>query len=537
MALRYCIGILLMMVCTHGYSQKADIVLINGKVFTSDQKQLYTEAVAIKGNKILAVGKTADIQKLSDQHTNVIDLQGKTVVPGFNDAHFHHRAYISGYTIPYPEDGSEPTWQQLSDSVISAVKRTPAGTFIIATIGNNVGTDTSINRFVLDKLSPDHPLVLGAYWGHVTYFNSAAIKALGMTETEPNVKGGVFERIPGTKRVNGRAYEHACDLISNRLPTNSALFGASLKDLGQQAAYFGVTTIQNMCTGGTPDKYVQELSKVSFPVRLRLIRWNQVKPDGSLFIPSAQLKNTQLPLVTVSGSKWMLEGTPIERLAWYSMDYQDQPGWSGRMDYSKAEVRKMLQELQVRKDQPMFHVVGDSTTDFVLNELNRSANTWKNRRVRFEHGDGLMPASYKTAKDLNIIVIQNPSHFMLPDVLPKRFAPKILNEIQPVKSLLRAGIPVALGSDGPVNPYLNIMFACMHPLRPQEALTVEEAVIAYTKTSAYAEMRDDKGMLAPGQLADLVVLSQDIFTAPLQALPGTFSVLTMVDGKIILKKL
>jgi predicted amidohydrolase YtcJ len=113
----------------------------------------------------------------------------------------------------------------------------------------------------------------------------------------------------------------------------------------------------------------------------------------------------------------------------------------------------------------------------------------------------------------------------------------LLQNAEAMKSLLQAGIPVALGSDGPLNPYLNIMFACMHPFRPAEALTVEQAVIAYTKTSAYAEMQDDKGVLAPGQLADLVVLSQDIFTVPLQQLPTTSSMLTMVDGKIIYNKL
>ncbi|HEX2683921.1 MAG TPA: amidohydrolase family protein, partial [Ferruginibacter sp.] len=270
--------------CTQAYAQQADIVLINGKIFTSNQQQLYAEAVAIKGNKILAVGKTADIQKLGGKNTNVIDLQGKTVVPGFNDAHYHHRTYPNGYTIMYPEDGSEPTWQQLQDSIVSATKRVPAGTIIIATMGNSVGTDTSITRFVLDKLAPKHPLVIEAYWGHVTYFNTASLKTLGFSETEPDIKGGLFQRVPGTRKLNGRAYEHACDLIRNRVPSTQALFDASLQDLGKQALYFGVTTIQNMCTDGLPNKYLNAFSRgVSIPMRLRLIRWNQIKPDGSVF--------------------------------------------------------------------------------------------------------------------------------------------------------------------------------------------------------------------------------------------------------------
>lgn len=104
--------------------------------------------------------------------------------------------------------------------------------------------------------------------------------------------------------------------------------------------------------------------------------------------------------------------------------------------------------------------------------------------------------------------------------------------IQPLRSLLAAGIPVALGSDGPTNPYLNIMFAITHPDRPSEAITREQAVIAYTATSAYAKFAEkDKGTLDPGKLADLAVLSQDVFTVPAQVLPKTKSVLTLVGGK------
>ena len=531
------IVVLLLACAMQANAQQADIILTNGKVFTSNQAQLYVEAVAIKGNRVLAVGKSADMQKLAGKKTKLINLQGRTVVPGFNDAHFHHGAYTKGYTVQYPEDGSELRWQQMQDSITRVVKSTPAGTFISVTMGNNVGTDTSINRFVLDKLAPNHPLLIEAYWGHVSYFNTAAMKAMGLAETEPEPGGGAFGRIAGTDKLNGRAYEYACNLLRDRKPSNQQLFNASLKDLGQQAVYFGVSSIQNMCTGGSPLEYLDAFPRVPMPVRFRLIRWATVGTDGILNIPALMPQNTsKLPLVTLSGTKWMLDGTPIERGAWYSQEYKDQPGWKGQLNFSPTTIRKMLTELTTRKDQPMFHVVGDSTIDFMLHQLKTSAEDWSTRRVRFEHGDALMPASYEAAKKLNIIVVQNPSHFTITDVFAERYGPKMAKHSGAVKSLLKAGIPVAFGSDGPLNPYLNIMFACIHPANPPEALTVEEAVIAYTKTAAYAEFSDDKGMLAPGQLADLIVLSQDIFTIPLQALPGTHSVLTMVDLKIVMRK-
>ena len=131
-------------------------------------------------------------------------------------------------------------------------------------------------------------------------------------------------------------------------------------------------------------------------------------------------------------------------------------------------------------------------------------------------------------------MVQNPTHFDLRKLYTKRWGEERLKQFQPMRSILRAGIPLAIGSDGPMNPYLNVMLATVHPANPAEALTREEAVEAYTRGSAYAEFTEaDKGILAPGKLADLAVLSQDIFTVPVGDLPKTRSVLTLVGGRII----
>jgi predicted amidohydrolase YtcJ len=533
---------LLFLVCelcySFAFSQSPDIILTHGKIFTSDKSQLYVEAIAIRGNTVLARGSNASIEKMAGSNTQVINLQGKTVVPGFNDAHYHHSPYLEGYTVRFPEDGSEPSWAQLKDSIERVVKQQPAGTFINATMGIDVAMDTAINRSLLDRLAPAHPLLIQAYWGHVVYFNTAFMKATGISETEEDVKGGYMQRLPGTKVLTGRAYEQACNFLRQKRPTNDALFRASLQDLGKEALYFGVTSIQNMCTGASPEKYIEMLEGSPIPVRFRLIRWATMKKDGSLYIPAKNMQSVvkSLPLVTLSGTKWMMDGTPIERLAWYASEYKDQPGWKGRMNFTAKESRAILAELRKRRDQPLFHAVGDGTIGFILNEMNASPQSWSARRVRLEHGDALVPGLYELAKKLNVIVVQNPSHFTIDKVLKQRYGPDLTEHAEPVKSLINAGIPVALGSDGPMNPYLNIMFACMHPFNPKEALSVEEAVIAYTKTSAYAEGADNKGTLAPGKLADLAVLSQDIFSVPLHQLPGTHSVLTIVNGKVVFKK-
>jgi len=196
----------------------------------------------------------------------------------------------------------------------------------------------------------------------------------------------------------------------------------------------------------------------------------------------------------------------------------------------------MLRESLQNDDQLMVHAVGDQATELFLNAMDATggAKTWSDRRVRIEHGDGIMPDLIGRVKRMGLIVVENPTHLGLRELFVKRFGVERADQMQPMRSLLDAGIPLALGSDGPNNPYLNIMLASIYPGKPREAITREHAVIAYTLTAAYSEFAEkDKGSLEPGKFADLAVLSQDIFSVPPPELPKTESVLTMVGGKIV----
>jgi predicted amidohydrolase YtcJ len=206
------------------------------------------------------------------------------------------------------------------------------------------------------------------------------------------------------------------------------------------------------------------------------------------------------------------------------------------LNFSQHEMEEMLRESLQNNDQLMVHVAGDRTAETFLNAMDATggARVWSQRRVRLEHGDGLLPDLAPRAERLGIIVVQNPTHFTLAELFVKRFGEKRAQELQPLKSLLDAGVPVAIGSDGPNNPYLNIMLASTYSRNPSQAMTREQAVTAYRLTSAYAEFAEkEKGSLEPGKLADLAVLSQDIFTAPAGDLSKTESVMTMVGGKTV----
>jgi predicted amidohydrolase YtcJ len=513
------------------FAQPADVILTNGKIFTADPAGLYVQALAIRGNKILAVGNNAAIEKLASARTGRIDLGGKTVVPGFNDAHYHHGAPYRGRHIGFSPDGmASPGRPVLADSISQLTKALPKGTWIHAILGPGTINDTTLNRFALDKLAPDHPVRLAAFWGHVSVFNTAALKYLGILDKHPQSKAGYFERVPDGRTINGRMYDNAQPSLEGLVEETS--FVTSLRQLGQEALGYGVTTVQNMCTFATPDVYASMWQKAGLPIRFRAIRWADMEPDGKLIVPSAKssLHPPGLPLMTISGTKWMVEGTPVEKNAFFKAGYLQPEGWHGIVYYSSEDIRQMIREGMARQDQVMFHLSGDSTIRMVAAALRQiPGEEAKKMRVRIEHGTVVTPDLVQPFKAAGAVVVVNPVHPLL-DTAVHFLKDGADRDLDPVKSLLTAGLPVAIGSDGPLNPFLNIMLAM---IRPEESLSCEEAVIAYTRTAAYAErLEREKGTLQPGMLADLAVLSQDIFTIPPPELPKTVSVLTIVDGKI-----
>ena len=216
--------------------------------------------------------------------------------------------------------------------------------------------------------------------------------------------------------------------------------------------------------------------------------------------------------------------------------YEDRANWTGALNLTPSELDSVLRRALDTSDQPMFHCVGDRGVDLLLSSMERlaPAERWLALRVRIEHGEFLTRDRLARAKRLGIVNVQNPAHFTIPEIMTARFGAERTATVEPVKSIVEAGIPLAIGGDGPINPYLNLMFATMHPNNPREALTREQVVIAYTAGSAYAEFTErEKGRLAPGMLADVAVLSQDIFAVPVEQLPATTADLTIVGGRIV----
>lgn len=517
-----------------GQHAPADMILFSGKIFTAESTTTFAEALAIRDRRIIAVGTSAEIKALAGEGTRQIDLQRRVVVPGFNDAHFHFSPNPVGVTLQFKS--KEPNWEEVHASLKSVVANAPPGTWIFGYVGRGVVLNDVVTRFALDQVAPDHPVLLRAFYGHGYILNSKAMPLLKIAEEEPDAMGGHYERIAGSMRVNGRVWEYANwrqdRTLSARVSDEDAI--KSLRQMADEAVRFGITSIQ-IFPHMPVDRFARLLVKAGLPIRVRAMPFPPTTPAGRDSSELRQLDTVRnvSSKIRVSGIKWILDGTPIERGAAMRRPYADRPERRGALNFDESEIVAMIRESLALDQQILLHCAGDRTAEVVFDALEKSGASfdWKSRRVRIEHGDGVYGELLTRARKLGVIIVQNPSHFDR-NLVGDRFAAD--TPFFPLRSYIEAGIPIAIGSDGPMNPFLNIMLASIHPMRPAEAITREQAVQAYTAGSAFAEFAEsEKGTLAVGKRADLAVLSHDVFAVAVPELPTMSSVLTLVDGEIV----
>ena len=514
----------------------ADLIIHNARVFTGDAARPWAEAIAVKGDRIVEVVTADQARGRAWKAARVVDAGGRLLIPGINDAHAHVVAAPPMTRLEGPSAiEGDPTLDDVIERLKAAVAKAPAGGWITGEIGGTVINDPRATRALFDPLTGGRPLVLTTWTGHGTIVNTAAMRLLDIPVDAKDPDGGFYGRTSGGA-LTGLAHEYADYALRLRLSAlaDPAAHRAAFEAHEREALSFGITSSQLMMTGSSAEEANRALARTA--IRLRLIDF----PFGSLtaWRPRARPAPAS-PLVTISGTKWILDGTPIERLMLLREPYADAPSATGRLNFPEADLQAFLRTALVAREQPMFHAVGDGAIKIVLDALEvTGGDGWKPLRPRLEHGDMFQPADQERAARMGVIVVQNPSHFMIPQHMTPRLGPERTRRTTAVRGIVEAGVPFALGSDGPMNPFLNIMFAAINANNPSQTLTIEQSLKAYTAGSAFAELAETtKGMIRPGMLADVALLSQDIFRVPPPELPKTISVLTVVNGRIVLEKL
>lgn len=494
-----------------------DLILHHGHIFTGDLAHPWAEAISIVFDHILAVGTDATIQPTAGPRTRLIDLQGRMAMPGVNDSHDHVGGASTGVEAQTTHPPmADPSLQELAEAIRTAAAAAPSGDWIHAVVGTNTIRHPQEARAIIDAAGAGHPVLLEAWWGHGVILNGQALTKLAIGDSVNDPQGGHWDR-DAQGHLTGLAEEYAGHAIRRRLATDAGVPASvtRMRAYAQRRLSEGVTSVQVMATNETLSEFRQTFRQANVPLRFRIMRFPMPDEDKRVGERLASGEEILTPLVRIAGVKWVLDGTPLEQLAYSTKEYPNRPGWHGRPNFSREFIDQQLKNALNGKDQLMLHIVGDAMTDQVLDEMEKIAPAarWHPLRVRIEHADGFTTSERDArAKKLGLVIAQP---------RPGR----------PFRALREAGIPLAYGSDDGMTPFF--MLAQMTDTHNPNAITREEALRVLTIGSSFAEFEEKKkGTLVPGMLADVAVLSQDVMTAPTEALPGTRSLLTLVGGKI-----
>ena len=548
------------LVFTAGCSKadKADLVITGGKVFTADSSALYAQAVAVRGNMVIAVGSDRKISRLIDPATTrVINAAGRTVIPGFNDAHAHFGPVDPDFIeLRYVTDPA-----LITERVREQVARSQKGQLVYGGHWEHEMFTTREwpTRELIDSVSPENPVVLRRTDGHSVLVNSYVLKNSGITRSTPDPFGGEIMHDPVTGEPTGILKESAMELIK----TGAKKIEMSPEEqkekewLGyitalRQAAEYGITSIQ---IPGSADFGMYEKIMAAGLLTCR------IDIGGELTADSARLdKYEQLRQKYPSSGDWIrfgylkdfMDGTLGSATAMMFEPFDDEPDKTGLPQMSYEELEKRVLAADTRGFQIGIHAIGPKANTWILNayENAREANGARDSRHRSEHAQILIEEDIPRFAALGVIPSMQPTHC----ITDKRFAEKRIGTERSRwayawKSLADSGAKLAFGTDysvEPLNPMEGLYASVTRKDRkgeegdgwfPMEKISMEKAVEYYTLGGAYAQfMEGRKGMLRQGYLADITILSGDIFNIAEEMIMSVRADYTIADGKIVYER-
>ncbi len=539
-------------------TEKADIVITGAHILTIDHDNPFSDAVAIKGSCIIAIGSNDEISKYIDPSvTRIIDAGGRMVMPGFNDAHAHFGPVDPDYIeLRYVTDPSVIT-KKVKAQVAGSVK----GQLIYGGHWEHemFSTREWPTKDLIDPVSPDNPVMLHRTDGHSVLVNSFVLKASGITSKTPDPFGGEIMKDPVTGEPTGILKESAMALIKTgevRIKRSAEeekkrSWNGYLVAL-RQAAEYGVTSIQ---IPGNADFEMYERIMSEGLLTCRIDIGGELTSDASRLTKYERL-GEKYPRsgnwIRFGYLKDFMDGTLGSATAMMFEPFNDEPDKKGLPQMSYEELEKRVLAADKRGLQIGIHAIGPEANNWILNayEKAREVNGIRDSRHRSEHAQILVESDIPRFAELGVIPSMQPTHC----ITDKRFAEKRIGTERcryayAWKSLADGGAQLAFGTDysvEPLNPMEGLYAAVTRKDRkgeegegwfPMEKLAMREAIEYYTLGSAYSQfMEDRKGKLKPGYLADIIIVSDDLLTAPQEKIMMIKVDYTIVDGKVVFER-
>ncbi len=528
----------------------ADLIIVNANIHTMDRSHPAAAAIAIHGNRIIAVGSNDEIKKLAGADTKVIDAKGRLVLPGFNDAHVHFMS--GGFQLSSVDLRDANTPQEFAERIRDFAARLPKGRWI-------TGGDWDHERWpdaklptkeLIDRYTPDTPVFVNRLDGHMALANSLALKLAGVTRETKDPPGGVIVRDLNTGEPTGILKDAAQSFVWKVIPAPSFEEKlAAARAATNHAASLGVTSVQDMSAGADVSVYQALLDRGELKNRIYAVwplpRWERLaQTGGRAHFGSAMLRT--------GGLKGFADGSLGSTTALFFQPYNDAPNTSGIPSDEMFPEAAMLERVRGADQaglQVIIHAIGDRANDNILSiyEQVEKEDGDRDRRFRIEHAQHLRSQDIPRFARDKVIASMQPYHAIDDGRwAEKRIGPERAKTTYAFRSLLDSGAILAFGTDwtvAPLNPLLTIYAAATrrtldgkHPNGwiPEQKISVEEAVRAYTVGSAFAEFQEnEKGTIVPGKLADIVILSRDIFQIDPKEVEKVKVVTTIMDGRVI----